>query len=170
VGIGQFAPPLSVIRVGLTCSSVMDDEHSGAPAGEPYDWYMRAQALVDSGNAAAAAQLLAHAIAAEPAAASIRELYSRALFDSRRFDESAQSFAVLVDLAPADDYARFGLGMSLWRLQEFTAAVDQLAAAVAMKPDNVSYQRALVQVRATLKARAQAGLPADGPLPPRALE
>jgi predicted Zn-dependent protease len=148
----------------------MDEEYSGAPAGEPYDWYMRAQALVDSGNAEAAAQLLAHAIAAEPSAASVRELYSRALFDSRRFGEAAESFAILVDLAPADDYARFGLGMSLWRLQEFTTAVDQLAAAVAMKPDNASYQRALGQVRATLRARAEAGLPSDGPLPPRGLE
>jgi predicted Zn-dependent protease len=148
----------------------MEEEYSGAPAGEPYDWYMRAQALVDSGNAEAAAQLLAHAIAAEPSAASVRELYSRALFDSRRFGEAAESFAILVDLAPADDYARFGLGMSLWRLQEFTTAVDQLAAAVAMKPDNASYQRALGQVRATLRARAQAGLPSDGPLPPRGLE
>jgi predicted Zn-dependent protease len=145
----------------------MDEEHSGAPAGQPYDWYERAQSLVDTGNSEAAAQLLAHAIAAEPSAASVRELYSRALFDSRRFRESADSFAVLVGLAPDDDYARFGLGMSLWRLQEFTTAVDQLAAAVAMKPDNAAYQRALGQVRATLKARAEAGLPSDGPLPPR---
>lgn len=139
-------------------------QHAGAPAGEPYDWYRRASELVERGDMAAAAQLLEHAIVAEPTAASIRELFSRALFDARRFREAAHSFSVLVELAPDDDYARFGLGMSLWRLQEFSQAADQLAAAVAMRPDSAGYQQALAQVRATQRARAEAGLPADGPL------
>jgi predicted Zn-dependent protease len=142
-------------------------EGSGTPAGEPYDWYQRAQEFVRGGNASAAAQLLEHAIAAEPQAASIRELYSRALFDAQRFREAVESFTMLVDLVPDDDYARFGLGMALWRLQEFTQAADQLAAAVTMRPENTAYANALKQVRATQRARAEAGLPADGPLPPR---
>lgn len=145
----------------------MSEPSPGTPAGEPYDWFVRAQGLIATGDVDAAASLLRHAVAAEPTAASIRELLARALFDAKRFEDAIVEFTALVDLAPDDDYARFGLGMALWRRQEFTAAADQLAMAVAMRPDMKAYVDALTQVRATQRARAEAGLPADGPLPPR---
>jgi tetratricopeptide (TPR) repeat protein len=114
--------------------------------------------LLAEGHPAAAAELLAWAAQEEPTAASIREAWARALFDARRYEEAAREFAVLVELAPDDDYAQFGLGLALWRLRRFPQAADHLAMATVMRPDRAEYGRALRQVRATLAAREEAGL------------
>lgn len=136
----------------------------GPPAGDAYDWYRRGTALLEQGNSAAAAELLAWAVDQEPDARSIRETWARALFDSRRFEESAREFRIIVDLAPDDDYAHFGLGLSLWRLRQFPDAAEHLAMAAVMRPDRPEYAAALRQVRATMAAREDAGLdPLGGP-------
>lgn len=138
---------------------------SGAPTrpeGEPYDWYRRGTTLLTEGSPAAAAELLAWAVDAEPQAASVREAYARALFDARRYDEAAREFGVLCDLVPDDDYAHFGLGLALWRQRRFHDAAQQLAMAAVMRPGRPEYAQALRQVRATLAAREQAGLGPTG--------
>ena len=134
----------------------------GPPAGEAYDWYRRGSALLESGDAAAAAELLGWAAREEPQAASVRESLARALFDARRYDDAAREFEALVDLAPDDDYAQFGLGLALWRLRRFRRAADHLAMAAVMRPDRPEYAAALRQVRATLAAGEEAGLAPDG--------
>jgi tetratricopeptide (TPR) repeat protein len=128
------------------------------PAGDAYDWFRRGAALLESGNPAAAAELLAWAAAEEPVAHSIREAWARALFDARRFEEAAREFGILVELSPDDDYAQFGLGMALWRQRRFPQAADHLAMAAVMRPDRPEYAHALRQVRATLAAREDAGM------------
>lgn len=132
------------------------------PAGEPYDWFRRGTQLLEQGNSAAAAELLSWASQAEPDARSIREALARAFFDSRRFQDSAREFDAIVEMAPDDDYAHFGLGLSLWRMRQFPDAAEHLAIAAAMRPDRAAYGRALRQVRATLAAREEAGLSAVG--------
>ena len=67
-------------------------------------------------------------------------------------------------MVPSDDFAHYGLGASLWRLQEFTLARDELAMAFVMRPDRPEYGKALGQVRATLRARSDGGLPLNGPI------
>ena len=134
----------------------------GAPEGELYDWVQRGTALLESGDSGAAVELLTWALREEPGAASIRESLARALFDSRRFEEAAAEFERLTEIAPDDDYAKFGFGLALWRLRQFPRARDQLAMAAAMRPDRAEYSRALAQVRATLAAREEAGLPPVG--------
>lgn len=129
------------------------------PAGEVYDWYRRGVALLERGDAAAAAELLAHAQAAAPDSASIGEALARALFDTGRHADAAATFAALVAASPGDDYARFGLGLSLARLNRFEEAVEHLALAVAMRPDRADYQRALRAARATLRARSNSADP-----------
>lgn len=148
-------------------SEAAQSQQPGRPAGDLYDWYRRGLDLISTGNHAAAAQILTHAVQVDPDSPMLRELLARALFDAGDYDSAALHFALLVHRTPDDDYARFGWGMALWRQQEFTVAADQLAAAVAMRPDQRAYQQALTQVRATLRARADAGLPANGPLPRR---
>jgi hypothetical protein len=75
------------------------------------------------------------------------------------------STAALAERSPAEDYAHYGLGMSLWRLQRFPEARNELAMAAVMRPQRSEYASALAQVRATLRARAQGGLPLEGPIP-----
>lgn len=133
----------------------------GSPAGEVYDWFVRGLSLLDSGNAEAAASLLAHARTAEPESASILEALARATFDAGRYREAHRLFGELVETTPDNDYARFGLGLSRMRVGDFLGAVEQLALAAAMRPGRADYQRALREARATVRAREDSGLPLD---------
>ena len=136
----------------------------GAPEGTAYEWYRRAIDLLERGDASASLVLLDRVLTEDPDSVSAREARARALFDARRFDEAADAFDSLVQVNPSDDFAHYGLGMALWRLQRFRHAEDHLAMASVMRPDRDDYRTALDQVRATLRARRQAGLPLEGPL------
>jgi Flp pilus assembly protein TadD len=120
---------------------------------DTYDLYQRGLDLLGRGSAAAAAQLLDRAAAAEPQSRSVLEALARAQFDARRYDAAAGNFRRIVDASPADDYAQFGLGLSLARTGDPEAAVEHLALAAAMRPDLRHYTDALRGVRATLRAR-----------------
>jgi Flp pilus assembly protein TadD len=123
-------------------------------AGEDvHAWYTRGMALLNKGSAAAAAQLLQRAADAEPGSRSVREALARAQFDTGRYAEAADNFRVNVEASPSDDYAHFGLGLSLARVGDHQNAAQYLALAAAMRPDHKHYTDALHQVRATLRAR-----------------
>jgi Flp pilus assembly protein TadD len=100
----------------------------------------------------------------EPQSASVMEMYARALFDTSDFRAASMAFDVLIQLSPDNDYAHFGKGMCLWRLQQFILSRDELGMASAMRPDRLEYARAYGQVKATLRARIEAGLPLNGPI------
>lgn len=142
------------------------DREPGDPSGDVYDWYRRAVDLLGTGNPDAALQLLDRVIAVEPESRSVLEAYARALFNAKRTDEAVAAFQRLVERAPDDDYAHYGLGMALWRRQQFLGARDELAMAFVMRPDRSEYGSALAQVRATLRARMAEQLPLEGPLGP----
>ena len=139
-------------------------EYASDPDGSPYDWYRRANALLEAGNPDAAAVLLSRLREVDPDSTSVLEAHARALFDSRRYADAANAFTELVDRSPAEDYGHYGLGMSLWRLQRFPEARDHLAMAFVMRPQRPEYGQALSQVKATLRARALTGLPLEGPI------
>ncbi|PWJ49252.1 Tetratricopeptide repeat-containing protein [Quadrisphaera granulorum] len=128
----------------------------GAPSGGAYEWLQRGLALLSSGDAEAAAVLLERANRDQPGSASVLEALARAQFDAGRIGEAAHTFAALVEAAPDADYAHFGLGLSLTRLDRFAEAVEHLALAVAMRPDRPEYRDSLTQARATLRARKEA--------------
>lgn len=148
----------------------MSDSAGGTPTGEPHEWFRRSRDLLDRGDAAASLVLIERVLEVDPTSLAAREIKARALFDSQYFDEAAQEFEQITVQRPDDDYARYGLGMSLWRLQRFPEALDHLALAAVMRPANEQYSRALTQVRATLKARAEADLPLSGPIAPEAAD
>jgi tetratricopeptide (TPR) repeat protein len=125
----------------------------GRPEGDVYDWYVRGLRLLEEGHAAAALQLLERASTAEPNARNILEAVGRARLSTRHYEQARVDFERLVAMQPDDDYARLGLGLALARLGDFTAAAEQLALAVAMRPDRADYEEQLRQVRATLRAR-----------------
>jgi hypothetical protein len=132
---------------------------SGGSGGDTYDLYQRGLDLLSRGSAAAAAQLLARANTAEPGSRSVLEALARAQFDAHRYGDAADSFRQIVDASPADDYALFGLGLALARTGNPRGAAEHLALAAAMRPDLRHYADALRGVRATLRARREAGLP-----------
>ncbi len=131
---------------------------------DAYGWYKRAGLLLESGNPHAALLLIDRLMSVEPQSASVMEMYARALFDTSDFRAAAMAFDVLIQLSPDNDYAHFGKGMCLWRLQQFILSRDELGMAAAMRPDRLEYARAYGQVKATLRARIEAGLPLNGPI------
>ncbi|GAB3899400.1 tetratricopeptide repeat protein [Microbispora bryophytorum] len=138
---------------GRNEASAFSNDPGGTPSGGVYEWFKRGTKLLEEGSPAAAAAILEHAVQAEPDSPSIREALARAQFNSKRYDEAAGSFRWIVDANPAEDYAYFGLGLSLWRSGDVEGAQEPLAVAVAMRPDLRHYVSALKQVRATLRAR-----------------
>lgn len=122
------------------------------PVGEVYDWYVRGVELLEGGNAAAAVQLLSHASAAEPASRSVREGLARAQFDAGMYAEAKESFAMIIQANPADDYAQFGMGLAAAKEGQLQEAVEHLALAAAMRPDITHYATALRGARAALSA------------------
>lgn len=136
----------------------------GAPSGTVYDWFRRASELLASGDAAASLVLIDRVLLEDPSSQSAREIRARALFDAGRYAEAAVAFAECAEASPSDDYAHYGAGLSLWRLQEFPQARDHLAMASVMRPDRPEYAQALAQVKATIRARREAGLPLTGPV------
>lgn len=132
------------------------DSGSGLPEGGPFEWVQRGLDLLERGDAGAAAVLLEHAVQHEPESSSVREALSRAYYDSGRYEQAVASFERLLTLVPTSDYGHFGLGLSLTRLNRFELAREHLAMAVVMRPDRPEYVDRLRQVRATLRARADA--------------
>jgi tetratricopeptide (TPR) repeat protein len=119
-------------------------------------WYTTGMDLLGKGSPAAAAQVLQRAANAEPASRSVREALARAQFDTGQYRAAADNFRAIVEASPTDDYAHFGLGLSLARAGDHAAAAEYLALAAAMRPDRKHYTDALRQVRATLKFRKEA--------------
>ena len=144
------------------------DSADQAPQGDAYTWYQRGLDLLGRGSPAAAAQLLERAAEAEPGARSVLEALARAQFDAGRYGEAADSFRQIVDASPADDYALFGLGLSLARNGDPAAAAEPLALAAAMRPELRHYTDALRGVRATLRARKAASASWQGQSGPAA--
>jgi Flp pilus assembly protein TadD len=123
--------------------------------GDVHAWYTTGMELLGKGSPAAAAQVLQRAANAEPGSRSVREALARAQFDTGQYAAAADNFRVIVEASPTDDYAHFGLGLSLARAGDHEAAAEYLALAVAMRPDRKHYTDALRQVRATLKFRKE---------------
>lgn len=121
-------------------------------------------ALLTSGDAHAAGVLLERLVDEMPTR-SAREALGRSYFDTGRYAEARAIFEQIVSEAPDDDYAHYVCGMTAWRAQDFPVAEEHLAMACVMRPHQAAYRQALVQVRATLRARRDAGLPARGPVP-----
>jgi predicted Zn-dependent protease len=121
-----------------------------------HSWYTTGMELLGKGSPAAAAQVLQRAANAEPGSRSVREALARAQFDTGQYTAAADNFRAIVEASPTDDYAHFGLGLSLARAGDHAAAAEYLALAVAMRPDRKHYTDALRQVRATLKFRKEA--------------
>jgi tetratricopeptide (TPR) repeat protein len=110
---------------------------------EVHTWYTTGMELLAKGS--------------PPASRSVREALARAQFDTGQYAAAAANFRVIVEASPTDDYAHFGLGLSLARAGDHEAAAEYLALAAAMRPDRKHYTDALRQVRATLKFRGHPG-------------
>lgn len=94
-----------------------------------YDSFTRGSALLEAGDAHAAAVALEAAKRLEPRTASIREALGRAYLTVRDFARAADEFAVVIELSPTDHYAHYGLGRALAGLGDAAGARHHFAMA-----------------------------------------
>ena len=91
--------------------------------------------------------------------ASVQLLAGRAYLDSAQLRKAETAFTRVIEIDPADHYARFALGKTLQRQGRLPEAETQLKMASAMDP-RPEYQEALGELRARM-AVAGDGDPGD---------
>lgn len=96
-----------------------------------------------------AVQALLPVLASQPNSASVHLLAGRAYLDSAQLGKAEAAFTRVLELDPADHYARFALGKALHRQGRLGEAHGQLRMAAAMDP-RPEYQEALGEVRARI--------------------
>lgn len=112
-----------------------------------YDLFTRGSALLEAGHYHQAIVPLRRAAELEAGKTSVREALGRAYFHAGRFREAADEFGVVVDLAPANDFALFCLGRSLQMTGHHTAACGPLALACCLRPERSDYRFYLERAR-----------------------
>jgi Flp pilus assembly protein TadD len=83
---------------------------------------------------------------AAPGHGSVREALGRAYYGAGRPAAAGEEFAKAIEIDPTNDYAHFGLALCLARGGERTRATGHLRLAIATRPGNPAYQRALSRV------------------------
>jgi predicted Zn-dependent protease len=120
------------------------------PASEGlFESFRRAEMLIARQRPLDALQALGPVLASQPDSVSVQLLAGRAYLNSAQLERAEAAFARVVDLDPADHYARFGLGKALHRQGRLGEAHAQLKMAAAMDP-RPEYQEALGEVRARM--------------------
>ncbi|HEX5396026.1 MAG TPA: tetratricopeptide repeat protein [Candidatus Limnocylindria bacterium] len=113
-----------------------------------YELFRRGSRLLAQHHPGAAAVVLERAARLEPGKASILEALGRAYYNQGRHALAAERFRQIVERDPVAHYSHFGLGLAYRRLGETDAARRHLKLAVALKPENEDYRRALGRLEA----------------------
>lgn len=114
-----------------------------------FESFRRAEMLIARSRPLDALQALLPVLADSPDDVSVQLLAGRAYLNSAQLKRAEEAFSRVLDLDPADHYARFALGKALQRQGRLAAALTQLRMAAAMDP-RPEYQEALGEVRARL--------------------
>lgn len=118
-------------------------------ADDLFESFRRAEMLVARARPLDAIQALLPLLEDHPDDASVQLLAGRAYLNSAQLQRAEEAFARVLDIDPADHYARFALGKALQRQGRLAEAQTQLRMAAAMDP-RPEYQEALGEVRARL--------------------
>lgn len=99
---------------------------------ELYAEFRRAQDFLESGRPADAALIVAPVVEAEPGNVAAAELLARAYFASAQLTRAEAALRRLVDLAPADGWARHALARVLERQSRHDEAAEHHRVARAL--------------------------------------
>lgn len=114
-----------------------------------FEGFRRAELLLADRRPLDALQALLPALESQPNAPSVHLLAGRAYLDSAQLAKAEEAFCRVLELDPADHYARFALGKALQRQGRLGEAKGQLQMATVMDP-RPEYQEALGEVRARI--------------------
>jgi Flp pilus assembly protein TadD len=121
-----------------------------------FESFRRAEMLVARSRPLDALQALLPVLEDRPDDVSVQLLAGRAYLNSAQLQRAEEAFERVLDLDPADHYARFALGKALQRQGRLSEAQTQLRMAAAMDP-RPEYQEALGEVRARMATESAAG-------------
>lgn len=127
-----------------------------------FESFRRAEMLIARSRPLDALQALVPVLQSQPDDVSVQLLAGRAYLNSAQLNRAEEAFGRVVDLDPADHYARFGLGKALQRQGRLSEAHAQLRMAAAMDP-RPEYQEALGEVRARMALAGSLGAPPRDP-------
>ena len=134
----RAAPPRD--RLGASC------HNSRVTELDLYELYQEGRARLARGDTAQALVPLERARNAAPDQASIREALGCAYLRLRRFREAEAEFEAMLELAPNDHYAYYGLGRAREALGQRALARGHYRIATVLRPSCDDYQRALERV------------------------
>jgi Flp pilus assembly protein TadD len=106
---------------------------------EVYDYFQQGRRHLKKGMAAQATVALEKAKRRAPDKASIRESLGIAYFRIGRYDEAAEEFRAILELAPTDDYAHYALGRCLEKQGKATEANGHYKLARSLRPQSEQY-------------------------------
>ena len=106
---------------------------------ETYDLFQLGRKHLRSGMPAQATVPLEKAKRREPNKASIRESLGIAYFRIGRYEEAADEFRAMLELAPTDDYAHYALGRCLEKQGHAAEANGHYKLASSMRPGSKQY-------------------------------
>ncbi|GAA5151610.1 tetratricopeptide repeat protein [Pseudonocardia eucalypti] len=129
-------------------------ENGSGNGDETFRSFRQAESLLAQGRPLDAVQALLPVLAERPQDASVHLLAGRAFLDSAQLSRAEAAFTRVLEIDPADHYARFALGKALQRQGRFTESLAQLRMASAMDP-RPEYQDALGAVRARIAINEQ---------------
>ncbi|MGH3614053.1 MAG: tetratricopeptide repeat protein [Pseudonocardia sp.] len=121
-----------------------------------FESFRRAEMLIARSRPLDALQALLPVLADSPDDVSVQLLAGRAYLNSAQLKRAEEAFSRVLDLDPADHYARFALGKALQRQGRLAEALTQLKMAAAMDP-RPEYQEALGEVRTRLATEPTPG-------------
>ena len=121
-----------------------------------FESFRRAEMLVARSRPLDALQALLPLLTHRPNDVSVQLLAGRAYLNSAQLARAEEAFARVLELDPADHYARFALGKALQRQGRLAEAHAQYKMAAAMDP-RPEYQEALGEVRARMALGARLG-------------
>jgi predicted Zn-dependent protease len=114
-----------------------------------FESFRRAETLLSQRRPLEALRELAAVVEEAPDTPSVQLLAGRAYLGSAQLTRAESAFLRVIELDPADHYARFALGRTLQRQGRLAEAKTQLKMATAMSP-LPEYQEALGEVSARL--------------------
>lgn len=126
-----------------------------------FESFRRAEMLLARQRPLDALAALGPVLESRPDLVSVQLLAGRAYLDSAQLRRAEEAFSRVIDLDPAEHYARFALGKALHRQGRLGEARTQLRMAAAMDP-RPEYQEALGEVRARLALEIDPNVP-DNP-------
>jgi tetratricopeptide (TPR) repeat protein len=132
---------------------------------DAYELFRRGSELLAARHAHQAVIALERARDAAPGHGSVHEALGRAYYGAGRPAAAGAEFAKAIEIDPSNDYAHFGLGLCLARGGERTLALGHLRLAVAMRPGNAAYRRALSRVEHQVAAARPRTAEGEGATP-----